>query len=30
MAFTVTRNDELSDTTTKNVSFSVFKALGLK
>jgi hypothetical protein len=31
VAFTVTRNDELSDTTTKkNVSFSMFKALGLK
>ena len=29
--FTTTRNDELSDTTTKkNVSFSMFKALGLK
>jgi hypothetical protein len=31
LAFTTTRNDELSDTTTKkNVSFSMFKALGLK
>jgi hypothetical protein len=31
IAFTSTRNDELSDTTTKkNVSFSMFKALGLK
>lgn len=31
IAFTRTRNDELSDTTTKkNVSFSMFKALGLK
>ena len=31
VAFTVNRNDELSDTTTKkNVSFSMFKALGLK
>jgi hypothetical protein len=31
LAFKTTRNDELSDTTTKkNVSFSMFKALGLK
>jgi len=31
LPFTATRNDELSDNTTKkNVSFSMFKALGLK
>lgn len=31
LPFTTTRNDELSDNTTKkNVSFSMFKALGLK